>query len=323
MGAPIAARLAAPAVGAGLDVTAFDTDPERRGDAAARGVAIARSAEDVATVADVLVTVLPGAAELRAALLPGDDGPGLLSRLRPGALLLDLTSGDPALTAELVHAAAAGGASVVSAPMAGGPEDAEAATLRFYRAGRTADAGRADSVLRPLAAEGGILPVGDDPAAAQAVKLLVNAVWFGQAALVAETMAAGAASGLDPALLQRLLAGSAAGSRFVDEYVPRLLRGDYAETFGIDRVVEELDAVVALTRREATPADILTRVRDLHADALARYGPVPGELLAMRLVEDRAGRPLRPGVTGRGDSDGGSRGGLEVVGDEVVGDREG
>ena len=105
MGGPIARALAEHHVVVGYDPVLRPGDP----------LAIAASA-------DVLVTVLPGAAE--AALLEP-----VLAALPPGALWLDLTSSDPRVTESL--ALKMQEIFVVGAPMAGGPAAAGAKNPRF------------------------------------------------------------------------------------------------------------------------------------------------------------------------------------------------
>lgn len=285
MGAPIARRLSRR-----FEVGVFDIVPER---SRVLGGGTAASAGELASASDVLVAVLPGAAEQRSVLLGDPQGDGLIGRLAPGALLLDLTSGDPDVSRALGAAAAARGSAYVAAPMGGGPTDASAGTLRFFAAGAVADVERARGILEALCARpDDVAVVGEDPGAAQVAKLLVNGLWFGQALLVAEAMLAAAGEGVAPSVFARLLAGSAADSVFARDHLPLLLEGDYMESFGLHRVVEELDAVVRIAGGVGDPG-LLAAVRDRHAEALERYGPVPGELLAVRLLEERAGRVLR------------------------------
>ena len=89
------------------------------------------------------------------------------------------------------------------------------------------------------------------------------------------------------------LASSAGGSVFIDEYLDKLLDGDYLESFGLDRIVEELDTLADLAREEGVPFELSELVVRLHRDALEKFGAVDGELLAARLLELRAGRDLR------------------------------
>jgi 3-hydroxyisobutyrate dehydrogenase len=144
-----------------------------------------------------------------------------------------------------------------------------------------------------LAAPDGIDHVGQNVTDGYTAKLLANLLWFGQATAVTEALLLGKALGLSPDTLRATLAASAGGSVFVTEHLPHLLDGNYLEEFGIDRVVEELDALSALAREHGTPFETNGTVVRLHREALQRYGPVGGELLAAKLLEERAGVTLR------------------------------
>jgi 3-hydroxyisobutyrate dehydrogenase-like beta-hydroxyacid dehydrogenase len=272
MGGPIAARLAGR-----FDVLTFD--PAIQGSA--------RSATEAATGADVLVTVLPGAPEARAALL--DDG--ALEALSPGALWLDLTSNDPTVVEELVDVAAAHGVASAAAPMAGGPAEARAGELRFFVAGPPSERDRVALVLDPLGRPYEPV-VAERPSQAHLVKLLANALWFGQALAVTEALLVAGARGLPAETTRAILAQSAGGSVFLDRHAPLLLDGDDMSDFGLDRVVDELEAVERAAAAAGIPSGVLATVADIHREALAEFGPVDGELLGARLIERRAARRL-------------------------------
>ncbi|MGN6676634.1 MAG: NAD(P)-binding domain-containing protein, partial [Streptosporangiaceae bacterium] len=88
MGMPICAVLAE----AGYEVAATDERSEARADAARCGALWRESSADAAESADVLITVLPGPAQVRAAMT----GPaGALPALAPGATWIDMTSNAP------------------------------------------------------------------------------------------------------------------------------------------------------------------------------------------------------------------------------------
>jgi len=262
MGRPIAAALAERYEVVGYDPVVEPGDP----------VAIAASV-------DVLVTVLPGTAELESL-------PPVLAALRPGSLWIDLTSSDPRVIQRLSKTQEI---DVVGAPMSGGPAAAEENLLRFQVGGGPAAVERARPLLELL---GTVDVVGDDVGDGYTAKLLANLLWFGQVVAVSEAVLLGTSLGVPAATLRRTLGASAGGSAFIDEYLDRLLDGDYAETFGLDRVVEELDTLAALAQQEGVPFELSSLVARLHREALERFGAVPGELLAAKLLEERAGRRL-------------------------------
>jgi 3-hydroxyisobutyrate dehydrogenase len=266
MGRPIADRLGA----AGFAVTAFDP--------AVGGT------DDAAVAADVVLTLLPGRFELEASM------PAVLERMRGGSTWIDLTSGDPTLSQLLADIAAGRGIAVVDSPMGGGPANAADGTLTFFVSGTDADVARVSDILSVL---GTVQRAGELPGNGQTVKLLANLLWFGQVVAVTEALLLGERLGVSASTLRRILPSTAGASAFVDRHLDLLLDGDYAETFGLQRCVEELETLQALAAETGTPYELSTLVTSLHREALKRYGAVNGELLAAKLLEERAGSELR------------------------------
>lgn len=286
MGLPIARHLDR----AGHIVTVFDRDPQRMSLAVGGGVKAAESAATAAADADVLVTVLPGAPECEGVMR---ERGGVMDILRPGSCWLDLTSNDPRVAARIAGSAAARGVDAVGAPMGGGVIAAEAAQLEFFVGGSASARERVRPLLRALAREEGVRVAGDDISSGYTAKLLINLLWFGQVAAVTEALLLGERLGLPAGRMRDLLAGSAADSAFVRRHLDPLLAGDDLVTFGLQECVDELDIVMALADEYGTPFEVSALVTRLHHEALARFGPVDGELMVARLLEERSGIELR------------------------------
>jgi 3-hydroxyisobutyrate dehydrogenase len=280
MGSPIARNLKA----AGFVVTVYDRDRQR---SEQTGAAIADSGADLAAESDILISLLPGNPEVEDVMV----GAGRLVEALPAhSLWLDLTSTDPRVAREIADRATVRSVESVGAPMAGGPSAAETGSLRFYTGGTPTGVNRVRPILATL---GTMVHVGEAIEAGYTAKLLANLLWFGQAVAVTEALLLGQALGLSPAVLRDQLAVSAGGSVFIDEYLDRLLEGDYLASFGIDRCVEELDTLVALAQGAGVPFEMSSTIARLHREALERFGAIDGELLGARLLEERAGRTLR------------------------------
>lgn len=283
MGALLVARL----VAAGHEVVGTDVRPERRHVVEQAGATWLPDAAAVAGAARVVCTVLPGAPELRALVL----GEGrLLSHLPEGTVWVDLTSASFELGEECARAAADHGVSYLDAPVGGGVEAMRDGTVTLYVGGDPEVAAAVDPVLRSFAAT--IHPAGGHGAGYLA-KLLVNLLWFGQVALTTEALLLARRHGQSPDRMRELLLGSAADSAFVRRHLPALLDGDYLRDFGLDRCVEELDAVEHGAVLVGTPHPVTSAVAELHRAALRRYGPVDGELMAAAWLEEQAGVRLR------------------------------
>ncbi len=282
MGLPIARGLA----DAGFDVTGHDPDSAASQSAVDAGLTVTADPTLLAADSDVLVTVLPGSAEL-AALYGWKSA---LGALRPGSTWVDLTSADPRVVERVAGGVGSRGIHAVGAAMGGGVDAARERRLHFFVGGAAEDVARVAPVLDAL---GSTDHVGEWIGAGHTAKLLANLLWFGQVVAVSEAMLLGQSLGIEPARLRDTLAASAGGSRFIDDSLDALLAGDYLEHFGLDRVLEELEILEALAADADVPFELSATVVRLHRDALARFGAVDGELLVAKLLEERAGRRLR------------------------------
>jgi len=278
MGAPMCANL----VRAGCRVGATDLRP----DAPAGGARRFATTTELAAEADVLITMLPGPQEVVTAM--GD----ALAVLPAGAVWIDMTSNDPAVVGPVRDRALARGVDVLEAPAGGGPPAAGAGTLQLFAGGDPEVFERCRPILEILGDPARIVRVGGHDAGYTA-KLLVNLLWFGQAVATAEALLLGGRAGIDLGTLRTVLGDSAASSDFIRRDLDALYAGDYLETFGLDRCSEELAAVTALAHELDVPFALSDLVHHTYRRALARYGPVDGELLAVALLEEETGLRLR------------------------------
>jgi 3-hydroxyisobutyrate dehydrogenase len=241
----------------------------------------------------VLLTALPGSPELRELMLGPSDGsatPGLANLAR-GGRWIDLTSAAPDLAADLAAAADQYGVRYVEAAVGGGPQDGRRGGLTLYVGGEDSDVRRLRPLLEAFADPARIHHMGGH-GTGYLTKLLVNQLWFGQAVAVCEAMLLAAHAGLAPDRLADVLDASPAASEFVHTHLPSLLSGEYLPTFGLARVVEELDSLARMAELADTPWPVSTRVTEVHRQALAHFGDIDGELLGAAWLEHLAGHTL-------------------------------
>lgn len=285
MGLPMCATLAR----AAHEVIATD---ERRGCKAsvlACGAAWQDSPAQAAATADVLITMLPGPEEVQLAMTGTD---GALSALAAGATWIDMTSNSPAAARPLRELALARGVAVLEAPVGGGVQAAREGNLRLFVGGDASLLARHRPLLESLAGPGRIAHVGGY-GTGYTVKLLVNLLWFGQAVATAEALLLGKRMGVDVQVLRETLNASAAASNFIGCDLDALFHGDYLASFGLDRICQELAAVTGLAAEHHVPFELSRQVQHAYQQALDRYGPVDGELLAVALLEEQAHLDLR------------------------------
>lgn len=283
MGAGMARNIAAH-----FPVTVYDTRPEAAAAAVAAGAVAADSPAGVAAGADIVVTMLPGPAEIEAVLLGG----GLGAALRPGALWVDMSSSSLETMRRVLAAHAGAGWTALDAPVTGGVPGADAGTLQIFVGGARDDYGRAYDLLATMGNPERILHVGEQ-GAGYAVKLCVNLGFFLHAMAGSEVLALGAKAGVDLGVLHDALTHSGASSRFVeDDMANNVFAGDYKEYFRLALAVKDIRLAVDLGRSAGVPLELSALVEQLNQRALLTYGD-GGQLLAVRQLEEVSGVEFR------------------------------
>jgi 3-hydroxyisobutyrate dehydrogenase len=239
MGSPMAGHL----VDAGHDVEVFNRTRERASAVVERGAMWRDSPSDVARAAEVVFLMLGYPQEVRDTVL-GEDG--ILEALKPGSLLIDMTTSEPALAVEIHEAAAAKEIESLDAPVSGGDVGARNATLVIMVGGASAAFARAEPLLSVLGQSVTLL---GEAGAGQHTKM-VNQIAIGAGMIaLCEALLYAHRAGLD---LERTIAtiqGGAAGSWSLSNYGPRILRGDLEPGFKVDHFVKDLGIALAEARR--------------------------------------------------------------------------
>jgi 3-hydroxyisobutyrate dehydrogenase len=284
MGWPMATRLASRG---GLVV--WNRTAGRAAEFAERhGARAAATPRELGAQVDVAITCLPTSADV-VALLEGPDG--LLAGLRPGALLLDCTSGDPATSRRIASRLEAGGIAFADAPVSGGTNGAEAGTLTVMIGGDAATVARA----RPLLAAFGsriehLGPVG----AGHAMKAVNNALLALNILAVGEGLAVLVKAGVPAAKAVEVLNGSSGRSFVSESLVPeRVLTGRWPRTFRLALLAKDVGIARALLRDTGVDGPVLDLAGELFDRARAELGETADYLEAIRLIERQAGVEIR------------------------------
>lgn len=266
MGTPMAARLRA----GGHALTVCDVDPAAVRAARAAGDRAAASPAAAAADAEVAITMLPSPAAVEAAALGPD---GVLAGAPAGSILVDMSTGPPALARELAAAGERAGIDVLDAPVSGGPPGAEAGTLAIMAGGTAAALAR----VRPLLDLLGAMVAHMGPAGAgQATKLCNNLLAGVHMAALAESVALARREGLDPATLLEVVSNGTGDSRVlrVRFPVPGVLpdapasRG-FAPLFPVDLMAKDLQLALEAAAEHDLPAPVAAAARARYAEAHA------------------------------------------------------
>jgi 3-hydroxyisobutyrate dehydrogenase len=279
MGWPMAACL----VRAGFDVVAADIAPGRAAAFAAETGGRAGSVADAAG-ADALVTMLPTSEHVADVLREA------AGTLRPGTLVIEMSSGVPATTQALAAGLAEREVGLVDCPVSGGVARARTGELAIMAGGGGAHLSRAGPVLDAMSTSvhhcGGV-------GAGQAMKALNNLVSAGGFLIGVEALLIGQRFGLDPAVMVDVL-NSATGMNNSTQKKFRqfVLSRRFDSGFGLDLMVKDLTTALGMGQDTQTPAPFAALCRELWASAASLLGPGQDHTAAARLSEHLAGTEL-------------------------------
>ena len=164
MGKPMALNV----LRAGFPVTVYDLVPAPVAELVTAGAASAPSPAALAAAVDVVLLCLPDSPDVTAAMTGPD---GVLAGTRPGHIIVDMSSISP-ITARTLAEAAAAEASMLDAPVSGGPVGAIQATLSIMVGGDPATLEQVRPVLDAMGKT--ILHIG--PSGAEQVTKACNQV---------------------------------------------------------------------------------------------------------------------------------------------------
>ncbi|MGH2869870.1 MAG: NAD(P)-dependent oxidoreductase [Solirubrobacteraceae bacterium] len=275
---------------AGFAVSAFDLNPDALAQAGVAGARMSADVADCAGDSEILITSLPGPAQVDAVL---SGAGGAIDVLPPGALVVEMSTSSLEVGRRALAAATARGIQMLDAPVAGQTIGAEAGTLAIYAGGDATAFARALPVLETIGDPQRIFHLGPN-GAGYAVKLLLNLTWFVHAVATAEALTIGVKAGVDLDKLHAALVSSPANSVFLEHDVRTVLdEGDYDQGFAMELVTKDLGLAVDLARDVGVPVELASLVEQIHLRARASYGDSAGEMSAIRLYEERAGIALR------------------------------
>jgi 3-hydroxyisobutyrate dehydrogenase-like beta-hydroxyacid dehydrogenase len=279
MGEPMCRNLAAKS---GRRVLAWDPSPAPLERLRGAGVAIGESPADVASKASVLFLCLPGGPQLRS-LCEGS----LLGAARAGLTVVDLGTSGAGLTRELAQRFAAHGADYADAPIARTREAAQKGTLSITVGASVEVFARIEPLLRCVGSDithcGGV-------GSGQVVKILNNMVLFQTVNALAEALALGKRSGVEPALLfDALSKGSADSFALRNHGMKAMLRGEYPErAFSVEYAAKDNGYALELGRETGVAPRGAQLLQEVFEEASAAgYGPAYWPVIAKLL--DRGG----------------------------------
>ena len=270
---------------AGVRVIGYDVAPGARAAHKRAGGVPAKSPRGVARRADIVITSLPSARAL------ADVAAELVKSAKRGTVVVETSTLPIEAKTAARDALARRGVTLLDCPLSGTGAQARAKDLLIYVSGERAAYDRIAPVLPGFTSAN--YYVGAFGAGSK-MKFVANLLVAIHNVAAAEAMVLGMKAGLDPAMILKVVAGGAGGSRMFQVRGPMMVKGDYSEATMKNEVWQ----------KDMTIIGDFARSLDCPTPLFAASAPIYNAAMAMGLgkqdtgavctvLEEMAGNPRR------------------------------
>lgn len=253
MGKPMAKNLAK----AGYELVVFDFNKASVEELAACGAEAAANGKEVASKAEVVITMVPNSPHVRAAVL-GENG--VAEGAKPGTVVIDMSSIDPteskAIGAELEKY----GIDMLDAPVSGGEPKAIDGTLSVMVGGKKELFDKYYDMLMVMA--GSVVYVGG-LGSGNVAKLANQIVVAVNIAAVSEALTFAKKAGTDPELVYQAIRGGLAGSTVMDAKAPMMLDRNFKPGFRIELHIKDLNNALNAAHAISSPVPLTGQLMEI------------------------------------------------------------
>jgi hypothetical protein len=284
MGLPMATNL----LKAGYPLTVFDVIPKKVQILLKQGANWASNLREGVALADVVMTSLPGPAQVKEVML-GEEG--VLTAIKPGMALIDTSTSSVELVRQLDDLARQRDSHFLEAPVTNAVDFAELGRLSIFVGGEEAVFLRYKPIFDVLGEK--VFHVGA-PGNGAIIKLLTNLLWFVSAAAIGEGLMMGAKAGIPLDTVWEAIKSSAGDSWVARHDVPSIFAGHYDPSFSLALCCKDLNLINEVAQSQGFELTMGALAKNVFTQAMKEYGPDAGELHVVRLLEERVGLLLRP-----------------------------
>ena len=250
----------------------------------AAGAKWAATPREVALASDVVLTSLPGPADVESVAI-GENG--ILNGMSAGKAYFDLSTNSPTLIRKLHGIFAAQGVHLLDSPVSGGPRGARTGKLALWVGGDEAVFKKFKPVLDSIGDQARYIgPIG----AGSVAKLVHNCAGYAIQTALAEVFTMGVKAGVEPLALWKAVRQGAGGRRRTfDGLVDQFLPGKYEPAaFALKLAHKDVTLACALAREHGVPMRIANLTLEEMTEAMNRGWAARDSRVAMLLQEERA-----------------------------------
>ena len=233
MGQPIALNL----IKAGYSLSAYARNPACLLPFKKYNIPIYKNPRELAQHCDVIITNVSDTPDVESVLLAND---GVIHGAKTGSLVIDMSTISPDTTRHIAQKLTEKNIDMLDAPVSGGPQGAETATLSIMVGGKKNVYNKALPLLQEVGKN--IVYIGDH-GAGQVTKACNQLIVAQTLTAIAEAFTLAKASHVDPAKVREALLGGFAGSRILEVHGQRMLSNNFTPGFKTKLHKKDLDIV--------------------------------------------------------------------------------
>lgn len=290
MGRPMAKNLAK----AGYELVVFDFNKEAVADLVSGGAAAAANGKEVASQADVVITMVPNSPHVRAAVL-GENG--VAEGAKAGTVVIDMSSIDPTESKSIGAELEKFGIDMMDAPVSGGEPKAIDGTLSVMVGGKKDLFDKYYDMLMVMA--GSVVYVGE-LGSGNVAKLANQIVVAVNIAAVSEALTFAKKAGTDPELVYQAIRGGLAGSTVMDAKAPMMLNRNFKPGFRIELHIKDLNNALNAAHAVSSPVPLTGQMMEIMQGLKADGCQTEDHSGIVKYYEKIANTTVEPGaVTGK------------------------
>jgi 2-hydroxy-3-oxopropionate reductase len=251
---------------------------------------VVTGAKAVAAKSDCVIIMVPDTPDVEAVLFGAG---GVAEGLKPGTLVIDMSSISPIATKEFAKKINALGCDYVDAPVSGGEVGAKQASLTIMVGGPDAAFARAKPLFDLMGKN--ITHVGAENGAGQTCKVANQIIVALNIQAVAEALVFASKAGADPAKVRQALMGGFASSRILEVHAERMLNGTFNPGFRIRLHQKDLNLALGAAKDLQLSLPNTAMAQQMFASCMAHGGGELDHSAMILAIEGMAKHAIRGG----------------------------
>jgi len=266
----------------GYDVAVFDVVRPAVDEMAVKGAKACGSCKEVAQASDVVISMVPDSPDVEKVAL-GEGG--IIEAAREGLIYIDMSTIAPKTAIKVAEELGKKGVHCLDAPVSGGETGAKNASLSIMVGGSKS---LLEKVLPIFEVMGktithcGTNGAGQTVKACNQIQVAMNFIGM------AEALVLGAKSGVDPAIIIKVLSGGYAQTRVMDVRGPKIIKGEFEPGFKSRFHYKDLNIIMDTARELNVPLPASAVAHELYSAMIASGRGELDHSAVINIIEDLA-----------------------------------